>query len=79
MLFEALIMTLAQEMPVAASSSLVGEQDNRIWRVLHHYVDKAREEADQAEVERIGMDETAEDQSSQGEAPLSLPIRNGFR
>ena len=59
LLFEALIMTLAKEMPVAAIASLVGEHDTRIWRVLHYYVDEAREEADHAEVERIGMDETA--------------------
>lgn len=58
-LFEALIMMMAREMPVAAIAALVGEHDTRIWRVLHHHVDEAREEADFSEVQRIGMDETA--------------------
>lgn len=59
LLFEALVMTLTREMPVAAIATLIGEHDTRIWRVLHHYVEEAREEADFSEVERVGMDETA--------------------
>ncbi len=59
LLFEALIMTLVREMPVAAIAALIGEHDTRIWRVLHHYVEEARGDADYSEVERIGMDETA--------------------
>ncbi len=59
LLFEALIMTLVREMPVAAIAALIGEHDTRIWRVLHHYVDEARKEMDCSGVERIGMDETA--------------------
>ena len=41
-LFEALIMVLAREMPVAAMATLLGEHDTRLWRVIHHYVEQAR-------------------------------------
>ncbi len=58
-LFEALIMIMAREMPVAAIAAIVGEHDTRIWRVLHHHVEEARREADFSEVRRVGMDETA--------------------
>jgi len=59
LLFEALIMALVQEMPVAAVAKLVGEHDTRLWRVIHHYVDEARERLDFSEVTRVGVDETA--------------------
>jgi len=58
-LFEALIMVMAREMPVAAIAAIVGEHDTRIWRVLHYHVEEARTEADFSEVRRVGMDETA--------------------
>lgn len=59
LLFEALLMQLMQEMPVLAVAALVGEQDTRLWRVLHHYVGLARAQADHAPVQRVGVDETA--------------------
>ena len=40
LLFEALVMALVKEMPVAAVAALIGETDMRIWRVVHHYVDR---------------------------------------
>ena len=40
LLFEALVMALVKEMPVAAVAGLIGETDMRIWRVVHHYVDR---------------------------------------
>jgi len=46
LLFEAFIMAMAKEMPVNAIARLVGEHDTRIWRILHHYVEKARSEQD---------------------------------
>ena len=39
LLFEALVMALAKEMPVKAIGGLVGEHDTKIWRIVHHYVD----------------------------------------
>ena len=59
LLFEALAMTLMTAMPVAAAARLMGEHDTRMWRVLHHWVEQARECADYADVKRVAIDETA--------------------
>lgn len=59
LLFEALIMILSREMPVAAVSRLIGERDNRIWRVIEHHVEEARQGLDLSEVVHVGMDETS--------------------
>ena len=59
LLFEALAMALMTAMPVAAAARLVGEHDTRMWRVLHHWVEQARERADYADVKRVAIDETA--------------------
>jgi transposase len=59
LLFEALVMALVQAMPVRAAARLVAEHDTRLWRIIHHYVDKARAAADFSDVRRVGVDETA--------------------
>jgi transposase len=59
LLFEALVMALAREMPVRALAGLVGEHDTRVWRVVHHYVETAREREDLSRVTRVGADETS--------------------
>jgi transposase len=59
LLFEALAMTLMTAMPVAAAARLLGEHDTRMWRILHHWVEEARERADYADVKRLAIDETA--------------------
>jgi len=59
LLFEALIMTLVKFMPVQSAAQIVGEHDTRLWRVLHHYVDDARERADYSDVAKLALDETA--------------------
>jgi transposase len=59
LLFEALVMTLVQAMPVAAVARIVGEHDTRIWRVLHHYVEEGRSRKDMSAVTQLGVDETA--------------------
>ena len=59
LLFEAFIMTMGKEMPINAIARLVGEHDTRIWRILRHYVEKARSEQDYSEVTKVGMDETS--------------------
>ena len=59
LLFEALVMALVREMPVNAAATLLGEHDTRIWRVVDHYVQDARSNADYSEVKRIGVDETS--------------------
>jgi len=57
LLFEALVMAMVSEMPIATLAGLVGESDMRVWRVVHHYVDAAVEAQDLAGVERVGIDE----------------------
>ena len=52
-------MALVREMPVKAVARIVGEQDSRIWRVMHHYVETARAKVSLADVTFIGVDETA--------------------
>lgn len=59
LLFEALVMTLACEMPVRAMATLVGEHDTRLWRVIHHYVARARSGEDWSRISRVGVDETS--------------------
>jgi hypothetical protein len=58
LLFEALVMMLAREMPVKALSKIVKEHDTRLWRILNHYVSEARAEADFSSVKEVGVDET---------------------
>ena len=59
LLFEALIMAMVREMPVATLAGLIGESDMRVWRVVHHYVDQAVEAQNLAGVTRVGIDETS--------------------
>jgi len=60
LLMEAFILVLVQGgMTVAQAARLIGEHDTRLWRVLDHYVQKARAEADFSAVTEIGVDETS--------------------
>jgi len=59
LLFEAFVMALVASMPVAVVARTVGERDTKLWRVVHHYVEQARDRADHGEVRRVAFDETA--------------------
>jgi transposase len=59
LLFEALVMALVSAMPVNAVARLVGEHDTKLWRVIHHYVERARARTNLATVTRVAIDETA--------------------
>jgi transposase len=59
LLFEALLMTMIKAMPVDRVAKLIGEQDTKLWRVVHYYVDDARAHADHSDVTRVAFDETA--------------------
>jgi transposase len=59
LLFEALLMSLVAAMPVNTVARLVGEHDTRLWRVIHHYVERARARAELSAVSRVAIDETA--------------------
>jgi transposase len=59
LLFEAMLMAMIPAMPVAAVARMVGEHDTRLWRVVHHYVERGRVRADMSSVTRVAIDETA--------------------
>lgn len=59
LLFEAFALELIRHMPVSNAAELVGENDKRIWTIIEHYVGKAYQQSDWAEVERVAIDETS--------------------
>ncbi len=60
LLMEAFILVLVQSgMTAAQAARLIGEHDTRVWRVLQHYVEQARAEADFSKVTAVGVDETS--------------------
>jgi transposase len=59
LLFEALVMAMVGEMPIATLAGLIGESDMRVWRIVHHYVDLAVDAQNLEGVERVGIDETS--------------------
>jgi len=59
LLFEALVMAMVQAMPVAVVARIVAEWDTRLWRVIHHYVEAARDHVDHSAVTSLAVDETA--------------------
>ncbi len=59
LLFESLAMTMVREMPVNAVSRIIGEDDNKLWRMLRHYVAEVRSREDYSSVSVIGIDETS--------------------
>ena len=69
LLFEAYIMILAPSMPVNKIAELVSEHDTRLWRVIQHHVEEAREQADHSDVKKVGVDETS---SKRGQNYVSI-------
>jgi transposase len=59
LLMEALLVSLCQAMPVRQVAQLLAVSDMRVWRILDHYVDRARAQEDFSQVSSIGLDETA--------------------
>jgi transposase len=59
LLFEAMVMVLAGEMPVSDVAQMVGECDTRLWRLIRRLVDKAHADKDWSEVRAIAIDETS--------------------
>jgi len=60
LLMEASMLVLVQGgMTAAQAATLIDEHDTRLWRVLQHYVEQARAEADFSQVTAIGVDETS--------------------
>lgn len=59
LLFELLVLSLAREMSVAAVAEMTGEHANRLWRILEHYVERARQAVDLSGFRKLGIDEFA--------------------
>ena len=59
LLFEQAALVLVREMPVAAAARIIGVTDQRLWRIVEHYVTKAVERMDLSRLRAIGLDETA--------------------
>lgn len=59
LLFEALILMLAQQMPFAAVARIVGESAHRVTAVCERYVELALAEADFSDVTSLAIDETS--------------------
>lgn len=59
LLFEALVMLVAREMPVAAIARMTGEHDTRLWRLIEAHVADARQRTDMKDVRELVVDETS--------------------
>lgn len=59
LLMEGLILEMARAMPIRNIAQLLRVHDNRVWRVIYHYVEEAVGRMDCSAVTSIGVDETA--------------------
>jgi transposase len=59
LLFEQVAMMLVREMPVLAAARIIGITDQRLWRIVEHYVGKAVQRLDLTRLKAISLDETA--------------------
>ena len=58
-LFEALALSLCQELPVRQAAVLLRCSDKQLWRRIEHYVSAARALDDMSQVSVVGIDETS--------------------
>jgi transposase len=58
-LFEALALSLCQELPVRQAAAMLRCSDKQLWRRIEHYVSAARKLDDMSEVSLVGIDETS--------------------
>jgi len=59
LLFEALILELVRVMPVHNVCQVLDVYDNKLWKMIKAYTNKARAEEDYSEVTVVGIDETS--------------------
>lgn len=59
LLFEAMVLLLCREMSVERAAEMVGEQDTRVWRLLHDLVGQALAGKDMSSVRNLLIDETS--------------------
>ncbi len=58
-LFEALALSLCQELPVRQAAALLRCSDKQLWRRIEHHVSAARALDDMSQVSVVGIDETS--------------------
>jgi transposase len=71
LLLEALILELAQHMPVRKIADLISEHDTKVWRVIKKHIQNARNIEDFSGVSKIGVDETS---SKKGHNYISILV-----
>jgi len=76
LLFEALVLPLAKEMPVAAVARILAEHDTRLWRTVKFHVADARTRVDMSGVRQTVVDETSQ---ARGHDYVSLFVEPGAR
>ena len=59
LLYEALALSLCQELPVRQAAQLLRCNDKQLWRRIEHYVEVARKLDDMSQVRTIGIDEVS--------------------
>jgi transposase len=59
LLFEALVLTLCQQMTFAAAARLVGERRHRVAAICERYVELALAQADFGAVRELAIDDLA--------------------
>ncbi|MEI6133291.1 MAG: ISL3 family transposase [Bacillota bacterium] len=59
LLFEALILELVRVMPVHNVCQVLDVYDNKLWKMIKAYTNKARAEEDYSKVTVVGIDETS--------------------
>jgi len=57
LLMDALILTLARQLPVRRIAALLGVSDKRVWQTLNVWVETARRQESFADVVHLGVDE----------------------
>jgi len=72
-LFDALALSLCQELPVRQAAALLRHQDKQLWRRIQRYVNEARQLDDMSEVKLIGIDDTSPSRRSE------VTVRHGSR
>jgi transposase len=60
LLFEAIILQLAKDMPINKIGKMLNVSDKIIWNLLDQYIEKARKFEDYSNVSKIGIDETSQ-------------------
>jgi transposase len=76
LLFEAHVLPLAAEMPMAAVARVVRETDTRLWRLVTYHVTDARKRVDMAGVRELVVDETSQ---AKGHRYVSLVVEPGAK